>query len=152
MPTKNCFNCGFRSLHADTCQLLGLKYGPGACKQWTAELTRCAICNQIIPVRNYILTKSKDGSWKPTCENCLSTLNTCRGCSKSTVCDYETNPSPLPKAVQKRIQQGQQVMVITVKNDERIKETCAKNCSCFDPDSNSCNREVNCCNFWRKSL
>lgn len=149
MPTKSCLTCGYRNLNPQQCPLIGYQYTENdtnaVCPYWVDEVVTCAVCGQIIPKKNYCLTHFKDGTWKPTCENCLKLSGTCGGCSKSSTCDFETNPSPIPKAVQKRIQQGNQIIVTTVKNDERINETCAKNCECFDHETRTCCREYNCC-------
>ena len=155
MPTKSCFNCGYRTLNLQQCPLINYQYTEDrnvSCPYWVAELVTCAVCGNVIPKKNYCLTYFKDGSWKPTCDNCLKLSGTCRGCSKSSTCDFETNPSSIPKAVQKRIQQGNQIIVTTVKNDERVNETCAKNCECFDHETRTCCREYNCCKNYKDAF
>lgn len=146
MPTKSCFTCAFRTLNPQECPLIRYSYTEDRnqyCPYWSAELPICDRCGQI--ELNSILSQSSDGTWKRLCKKCESLSGTCGGCSKSSTCDFETNPSPIPKAVQKRIQQGNQIMVTTVKNDARINETCAKNCECFDHETRTCCREYNCC-------
>ena len=152
MPTKSCFNCGYRALNPQECPVLGIPYGPTACPFHTKEITYCAICNQIIPGRNITFTQAPDSSWKAICEKCLPTIGTCRTCSKGSTCDFETNPSPIPKAVQKTIQQGNQIMVVTVKSDERINETCAKNCECFDHETRTCRKENSYCEKYKEEF
>lgn len=156
MPTKSCSTCAYRTLNPQQCPLIGYNYAENVtnavCPYWVDEVVTCAVCSQIIPKKNYCLTHYSDGAWKPTCENCLKLSGTCGGCSKSSTCDFETNPSPIPKAVQKRIQQGNQIMVTTVKNDERINETCAKNCECFDHKTRTCCREYNCCSKYERAF
>ena len=151
MPSKTCQTCGYSSLNTEQCPLIGYKYQQNEkdiCPYWTRELVTCGRCNQIIPIRHYTLTYFSDGTFKPICENCLRLSETCGGCSKSTTCDFETNPSPIPKAVQKRIQQGNQIMVATVKNPDRIRETCQKNCECFSEEFGCC-RELNTCGNYK---
>ena len=146
MPTKSCFTCAYRTLNPQQCPLIGYNYADDrnqVCPYHTTELPKCDICGQIVP--DSMFTQKSDGSWIRICKNCQSKSGTCGNCENSHTCDFETNPSPIPKAVQKRIQQGNQIMVVTVKNDARVAETCAKNCECFDLDSNSCNRENNTC-------
>ena len=148
MPTKSCLTCAYRTLNPQQCPLIGYNYADDrnqVCPYHTTEIIYCARCGNIIPTIHYPLTHYSDGTWKPTCENCLKLSGTCGGCSKSSTCDFETNPSPIPKAVEKRFQQGNQIIVTTVKNDERINETCAKNCECFDHETRTCCREYNCC-------
>jgi hypothetical protein len=151
MPSKTCQTCGYSSLNTEQCPLIGYKYQQNEkdiCPHWTRELVTCGRCNQIIPIRHYTLTYFSDGTYKPICENCLKLSGHCGGCSKSTTCDFETNPSPTPKAVQKRIQQGNQIMVATVKNPDRIRETCQKNCECFSEEFGCC-RELNTCGNYK---
>ena len=147
MPTKSCLTCGYRSLNPQQCPLISYQYRENdtnaVCPYWVAEVPICGICGQVDP--QAILTQKPDTSWIRLCRNCASKSGTCGGCSKSTTCDFETNPSPIPKAVQKRIQQGNQIMITTVKNEERVKVTCAKNCKCFCQESQECFRENGTC-------
>ena len=155
MPTKSCSTCAYRTLNPQQCPLIGYNYAEGekqSCPYHTTEIVYCARCGNIIPKRNYMLTHYSDGTWKPTCESCLKLSGTCGGCSKSSTCDFETNPSPIPKAVQKSFQQGNQIIVTTVKNDERVNETCAKNCECFDHETRTCCREYNCCKNYKDAF
>ena len=145
MPTKSCFTCAYRTLNPQQCPLIGYQYADDrnqVCPYHTTELPKCDICGQIDP--NSVLTQKSDGSWIRICQNCQSKSGTCGGCSKSSTCDFETNPSPIPKAVQKRIQQGNQIMVTTIKNPSRIDVTCRINCPCFS-EENGCCREYNTC-------
>ena len=147
MPTKSCFTCAYRTLNPQQCPLIGYNYADDrnqVCLYHITEIIYCARCGNIIPTVHYPLTHYSDGTWKPTCENCLKLSGTCGGCSKSSTCDFETNPSPIPKAVQKRIQQGNQIMVTTIKNPSRIDVTCRVNCPCFS-EENGCCREYNTC-------
>ena len=155
MPTKSCLTCGYRTLNPQQCPLIGYQYTEDrnvSCPYWVAELVTCAICGNIIPKKNYCLTHFKDGSWQPTCDNCLKLSGTCGGCSKSSTCDFETNPSPLPKAVQKQIRQGNQILVTTVKNPSRIEATCKKNCDCWDEENQQCSKEYGCCSKYTDNL
>ena len=156
MPTKSCFTCGYRSLNPQQCPLIGYQYAENitnvVCPYWIDEIVTCAVCGQIIPKKNYCLTHFKDGTWKPTCDNCLKLSGTCGGCSKSSTCDFETNPSPIPKAVQKQIRQGNQILVTTVKNPSRIEMTCKKNCDCWDEENQQCSKEYGCCSKYTDSL
>ena len=145
MPTKSCFTCAYRTLNPQQCPLIGYQYADDRnqeCPYHTTELPKCDICGQIDP--NSVLTQKSDGSWIRICKNCQSKSGTCGGCSKSSTCDFETNPSPIPKAVQKRFQQGNQIIVTTIKNPSRIDVTCRINCPCFS-EENGCCREYNTC-------
>lgn len=149
MPTKSCFTCGYRTLNPQQCPLIRYSYTEDrnqVCPYWTAEITYCAVptCNTIIPGPHYILTQFSDGNYKPICENCLSLSGTCGNCENSHTCDFETNPSPIPKAVQKRIQQGNQIMITQIKNPDRIAISCKLKCECFSEEF-GCLRENNTC-------
>lgn len=148
MPTKSCLNCGYRSLDTTKCPLIGYSYTENrnqVCPYHTFELTYCGVCQRILATPHYSLTKFADGNFHPICETCLSASGTCQSCTRGTTCSFESDPSPLPKAVQKSFVQGNQQIVTTVPNPDRIKETCAKNCSCFDAASYSCNRQNSTC-------
>ena len=146
MPTKSCFTCAYRTLNPQQCPLIGYNYADDrnqVCPYHTTELPKCDICGQIDP--NSVLTQKSDGSWIRLCKNCQNKSGTCGGCSKSSTCDFETNPSPIPKAVEKRFQQGNQIMITQIKNPLRIDATCRINCPCFS-EENGCCREYNTCN------
>lgn len=140
-----CLTCGFHTLNPQQCPLIGYQYaenGNQVCPYWTEELPICGVCGEINPI--YALTQKADESWIRICKNCLSKSGTCVMCLKSTTCDFETNPSPIPKAVQKTIQQGPITTVTTVKNIERVRETCQKNCECFRENFGCLRESGNC--------
>lgn len=145
MPTKSCLTCAYRALNPQQCPLIGYQYANDrnqVCPYHTTELPKCDICGRVTP--NSMFRQKSDGSWIRICKNCQGNSGTCGGCSKSATCDFETNPSPIPKAIQKRTQQGNQIMVTTVKNPSRIEVTCRINCPCFS-EENGCCREYNTC-------
>ena len=152
MPTKSCYNCGYHGLNLKQCPILGTPPGPTACPFYRRELIYCAICNQIIPGRNVTFTQAPDSYWKAVCEKCLPLLGTCRTCSKGSTCDFETNPSPIPKAVEKRIQQGPQTMIVQVKNPDRIAISCKINCECFDKENGVCCKENSYCEKYKEEF
>jgi hypothetical protein len=78
------------------------------------------------------------------CESCAEQLTSCHFCKNGNECDFETNPSTLPKMVQKRIQQGPMISVTTVKNPSRVDITCKAGCPCYDPDF-ECMKQFNFC-------
>lgn len=146
MPNKSCSTCGFAALGQPQCPVIGIPIDPSAnhsCPYYAKELIYCERCKQIIP-NSAIYSKAADGSWKVYCKNCSSLSGTCGGCLKSSTCDFETNPSPIPKAVEKRFQQGNQIMITQIKNPDRIAISCKLNCSCFSEEFGCC-REFNTC-------
>ena len=146
MPNKSCSTCGFAALGQPQCPVIGIPIDPSAnhsCPYYAKELIYCERCKQVI-LNSAIYSQASDGSWKVYCKNCSSLSGTCGGCSKSPTCDFETNPSPLPKAVIKSFQQGNIITTQTIKNPARIDETCRKNCECFSEEFGCC-REFNTC-------
>lgn len=85
------------------------------------------------------------------CRNCHSLAGTCNLCSHSLTCDFETNPSPLPKQVQQTIRQGNMTMQSVVMNPERIRETCQKNCKCWN-DEMGCLRQNGTCGQYKEVI
>ena len=75
------------------------------------------------------------------CSRCAQAFNTCNLCMNSLKCEFETNPSPLPKQVSKIIRQGNMVMQTVIPNPERIKVLCVS-CPCYSEDPFICKRAV----------
>lgn len=145
MPTKHCGNCGFHNLDPQQCQLIGYQYAADrklSCPYWTDELPICDTCGKVS--LDYAFSQSPSGEYKRVCKECLSLSGTCRSCVKSAECDYENNPSTLPKAVEKRYQRGNQIIVVQEKNPLRIDISCRVNCECFSEEF-GCLRENGTC-------
>ena len=92
-------------------------------------IMNCETCGR--PIDQQVLCPDGD-SWHILCSDCASYLNTCAFCKKVDTCTFETDPSPLPKMVQKQIRQGPMITVTEIMNPERIRQTCEKDCDCFD--------------------
>ena len=147
MPDKSCLTCAYRNLDPQKCQLIGYDYAANphtSCPYHSIYLTTCGRCGRIIIPPDIYHTLSDDNTWRTLCKQCNSLSGLCPSCSSANYCDFENNPSPLPKAVEKRFQQGNQIMITTVKNEARVKETCAKNCKCFSEEF-GCLRENGTC-------
>jgi hypothetical protein len=104
-------------------------------------IVQCETCGR--PTQQQVLCPDGD-NWHILCESCASQLNTCAFCKKVNVCTFETDPSPLPKMVQKQIRQGPMISVTTEMNPERIRQTCEKGCDCFDANF-GCMRQFHYC-------
>lgn len=78
------------------------------------------------------------------CETCFAHMNTCALCDAARTCDFQTNPSPIPKTIRKEIRQGNMVAVTDIQNPERVEITCKKNCGCFSAKL-GCLRQFNTC-------
>ena len=139
MTGKSCFNCGYRQLDTTKCPLIGYSYpndetAAPVCPYWVDELNTCGVCGQIIAGQALRIFESADGTFKLLCDRCKNASGTCLACVKNADCDFETNPSPIPKAVEKRFQQGPMIRVEQVPNPERIDSTCRINCECFSEE------------------
>lgn len=123
------------------------------CKRWNAavknsdfcsyhlkELWKCDCCGNRF-MDNPIITATYDPSTGAThvdsaiCMQCFKNLNKCVTCKNANLCDFETNPSSIPKTIQKEVRQGNMRAVTQVLNPERIAITCQKDCPCWTPDS-----------------
>ena len=102
----------------------------------------CKYCGQ-----EHVAIINEDGSGM--CRKCFSLAGTCHLCENGTLCDFETSPLNLPKQEQKTIRQGNMVVQTVVKNEARIRETCLKNCPCYDPDF-GCFKENGTCGKYKE--
>lgn len=78
------------------------------------------------------------------CDQCAQYCNTCGLCNQVRYCEFETNPSPIPKQVQQTIRQGNMVVQTIVKNPERIQAFCVP-CQCWNSENQCCGREFGTC-------
>jgi hypothetical protein len=85
------------------------------------------------------------------CRNCFSQAGTCYLCVNGALCEFETNPSPLPKQVQKTVRQGNMMVQTVIRNPDRTAITCLSNCPCFDSNF-GCLKENGTCNKYKEVL
>ena len=133
---KFCRNCALRDQSQHICQLtkLAFKDEDIGCHAYCDHLSRCQICG-----RSYVkIDVIMDNDY--ICEDCLNSLGTCQLCSNAQFCDFQTNPSNLPKFIQSVRTQGNMRIQQQEKNPERIKITCAKGCKCYL--NGNCIREI----------
>lgn len=143
MLQKFCATCRILDPRQNVCQLLRTEVNPQKdyCTKHKEHLDTCELCGR--QVIDAILTPAGD-SWKTLCAGCAEKLNSCSFCKHVGTCSFESDPSSLPKMVQKQIRQGNMVTVATVRNPSRIAITCQKNCPCYDPEI-ECLRQFNYC-------
>lgn len=111
------------------------------------SIYQCDVCKRESPFSSStVIYYLKDNSFRLICANCSPHLNTCRTCASGGVCDFETSDCNLPKQVIRRVtsQNGSSVMQTTIKNPERIAETCKKHCPCWS-DEDGCLKQNGCC-------
>ena len=144
MPTKNCKTCALYNSNTSTCPVLRAPIDPDKdfCSKHQTNLHICEACGRAS--LKPILVPEGEDTYHSICGECLQQLNTCADCRESRTCACETDPSPLPKTIQQKIQNGPTIVVTTVTNPERIRQTCEKGCPCYDPE-NGCMRQFNYC-------
>lgn len=135
-----CNTCAIAGLKApQVCALSGLKIeAKDYCSKHRTSLTKCSICG------NVILADAVIDNGHLICQSCFSILKTCKTCHFGNVCEFQTNPSPIPQMINKQIRQGNMVAVTQVMNPERIHITCEKGCKCFDKE-NGCLKQNGMC-------
>lgn len=109
------------------------------------KMRACDFCHRTLPVESVIYI-DKDHTFY-LCSQCVDLIGTCNTCGNAESCDFETNPSTLPKHITKVIQQGGMRGQIQERNPERIKITCAANCKCWLPGIGCC-KQVKTCGNW----
>ena len=149
---RNCGSCALRSLTRDhSCPVFQETFRddePG-CPRYKSDLINCDMCgNPIIGTETIFLNTQDQSQKRIYCEQCSSLVGKCPTCRFQRVCDFETNPSPLPKTIQQQIRQGNAVMMTEIRNPERVAATCEKNCSCFDKEF-GCMKQNDFCMKWR---
>ena len=97
----------------------------------------CNYCGQ-----EHVAIVNEDGTGM--CIKCLEIAGTCNLCESGSLCDFETNPSPLPKQVQKTIRHENMIIQTVINNPDRIRECCQAGCPCFDPEF-FCLKQIGTC-------
>lgn len=114
------------------------------CGGFQQELEVCDICGSMMIKTAAIV--DYDEQMHLICGNCAENFHSCRTCYCRS-CAFGSDPSPIPKMVQKQFRQGNMITVTEVLNPERIRVTCQnpKNpCPCFD-NENGCLRQNTYC-------
>ena len=117
----------------------------------TPQIETCDMCRAPVHKSDEVIIYDEDNI-EILCATCYTHLNSCRTCGDNRSCDFETNPIPIPKQTMKVMRQGNAVVQTMVQNPDRIAETCAKNCRCWDHEHSYCRREVDdwCPHYNRK--
>jgi hypothetical protein len=82
------------------------------------------------------------------CEQCAPFFNTCYLCTNNALCEFETNPSPIPKQVQQVIRQGNITAQAVIRNPEREEAFCTA-CTCWN---GYCSRQFGCCGNYNEYI
>ena len=118
------------------------------CSKHKNELPTCDVCGQATLDLLQII-KTKEGDFIAMCGECSKQLGHCRTCIHGNKCSFETDPSSLPKIVNKEITQGNARFVTQIKNPDRVRQTCQKNCPCFSSDNLCLKQSVQTCQQYR---
>ena len=106
-----------------------------ACASFSSQRYECDICHRQIH-HTEVIYDSKSN--KIICSDCGNRLSTCDNCHNGNICVFETDPSPLPKQIQKQIRQGNMFGQTIIKNPERVRQTCETKCLCWDKENQQC--------------
>lgn len=113
-----------------------------ACRWYvdTSNTVECELCGNTILTRDsYLFNEDRVHI---TCGECATKkMGRCATCMCVKECTFETDPSPIPQVVQKRIQQGPMTQIIQVMNPDRIAITCRMGCKCWDNENNICHKQ-----------
>lgn len=113
-----------------------------ACASFNSQRYECDVCHRQIH-HTEVIYDSKTN--KIVCSDCCNRLSSCDNCHNGHLCLFETDPSPLPKQVQKQYRQGNMFGQTIIKNPDRIDITCKKGCPCWDAETESCNKQLRYC-------
>ena len=84
-----------------------------------------------------------DDKYIQYCHRCSQYLHNCITCAHlPNECKFETDPSPLPKQVQKTVQMGPVQQITIIRNPERMAVTCP-GCICYE--NSECTQEKVAC-------
>lgn len=146
---RTCGECALRQNGICPIFNVGVEAAQGACLSFTRELTPCELCgNIIIGSDNKLIDITIPDERHIICRDCKKTFGHCASCKNRSDCDFETNPSDIPKLIQKELRQGNMIQIMTVKNPSRIEITCKKGCPCFLEEF-GCLKENNTCGNYK---
>ena len=143
---KFCETCGLLDPKLQKCRLFGHQVEPTAdfCSRHGTPIISCGLCGSMLLASQAVVNTKGADDITLICRQCSSLYGTCALCKHGNSCSFETDPSPLPKVVQRKIQQGNATMVTQIKNPERIEITCKQNCPCYDQEL-ECLKQYNNC-------
>ena len=148
MYIKDCAHCALPSINGGVCPVFRTKPKDpkDSCPMFQEKIEYCEICGQPILSGLAIIGVNGD-SYHQMCADCASKTGTCATCKMRKTCEFETNPSTIPKVVQQTIQQGPATMVTQVRNPARVDLFC-KSCSCYNEEF-GCLKENGCCGNYK---
>lgn len=141
MEQKECRHCALYAADRKLCAISKVPREPeDSCSSFLNEPPQCQICgNRFLPPEFYIPEGQK---FVVSCGECAHNLSKCQTCAYGTYCDFQQNPIPLPQMVQIVRREGNMISSQPGPNPARVKETCMKNCKCFNEETMTCMRNV----------
>ena len=113
---------------------------------------QCVLCGTPLKTGEATFELLPDGTIGGVVCAAHSQLNsTCAICTSKQLCDFETNPITMPKTIEKRIQRGPMTQIVQMRNPDRVVETCAKNCPCYDSEY-QCGKQFGTCRNYKTIL
>ncbi len=148
MVKKTCGQCAYWQYMGGTCPIFRrpVNSEEQACLSFVKQFQICQVCEK--PTPDYFIDITEEEKPHIICLNCDKHWQMCPTCVNGNQCEFQTNPSPIPKTIRKQIQNGNMTMVTEVPNPERIRKLCQELCPCFDPE-NGCLKQKNSCEKWR---
>ena len=144
---KYCRSCSFFDGSQNACLYLNIRVDPNSyfCANHDERIDcgTCVICGKPMTNMNCVRDVLPDGDYRLIHYACAKKLNTCSTCVHGQICEFNTNPDPMPKVVVETVRQGNMVIQQQVRNPSRVEKFCAA-CPCFNHDF-GCFKENNCC-------
>lgn len=103
---------------------------------------KCDMCGLAFDSQRATLSPKKDGTYKVLCPNCIMLYGHCHTCTHKMTCSFEQSNSPHEPFIMQEIRHGNGIIRQRVKNPERVRETCQKDCQCFSEEF-GCLRQIN---------
>ena len=139
-----CGSCLLRRAQDGLCSRGGqvVQESEEACRWYVGEqhTATCELCGSVIESRSAVVYP--EDTVHITCGQCAGKMGSCATCIRVKECAFETDPSPIPQVVQKRIQQGPMTQIVQVMNPDRIAITCKMGCACWDNEAEACNKQT----------
>lgn len=152
-----CADCVYCNKSAKHCNKLDLEVNLDidGCLLGSRNLPeQCDVCNRYINGKCVLVPENEDFGetnqndvWYGLCNGCAGHLGQCGTCYEAQFCLFESSPSTLPKTIQKQFRNGPMIQLMEVRNPDRVAETCAQGCKCYDGEG--CMREYGRCNEYR---
>ena len=150
LTNRTCGECALMQHNGGTCPIFNQTFeaNESGCPRFAKDLVTCELCRHLIMPVGVVVDMTDDEHPHFICDECRKKCGHCPTCVNARTCAFETDPSSLPKLIQKEFRQGNMISVTQVKNPARIDITCKKGCPCFS-EENGCSRQINTCGNYK---